>query len=267
MSGGTCFAAGTLVWTDWQDSTGAWHDVPLPIEQVKQGVVVPARNEQTGKTEYKRVLQTSVRQVDVVVAVTLAPAKTGHAQETITATREHPFYVKGKGFVPAGALAIGNSIVTRAGPALVVKAVKWLRRPEGYKVYNFVVDDLHTYFVGNTNGGVWVHNPQAYEVGDYNSIKGAPGNQAHHLPQAHVAEQAIPGYVRESGLAVNMPAADHAALPFTSRLRGNFSTLTPSELRAIISQQLRDAANANVPAATLRELAREIRRRYPSIFQ
>ena len=108
----------------------------------------------------------------MVVAVTLAPAKTGHAQETITATREHPFYVKGKGFVPAGALAIGNSIVTRAGPTLVVKSIEWKRRPEGYSVYNFVVEDLHTYFVGNSNGGVWVHNtdcfsPQEETIADY----------------------------------------------------------------------------------------------------
>ena len=62
------------------------------------------------------------------------------------------------GFVPAGALAIGNSIVTRAGPALVVKAVKWNHRAQGYDVYNFVVEDDHTYFVGKAHGGAWVHN-------------------------------------------------------------------------------------------------------------
>ena len=213
-------------------------------------------------------LRTTIKQADVVVAVPLADAKTGEAKETITASREHPFYVEGKGFVPAGALAIGNSIVTRAGPVLVVKSVEWKQQPDGFSVYNFVVDDLHTYFVGNTLGGAWVHNPFPYEVGEYKDIKGCPGYEAHHLPQFHLAKQQnIPGYTHSTGLAVNMPALDHARLPSTSRLKGNLSTLTPSQLRAAISRQLRDAANANVPTATLRDLAREIRRRYPSIFR
>ena len=157
--GPKCFVAGTPVWVAWQDSKGTWHTGTKPVEQVKAGEFVIARNEQTGKTEYKKVLQTHERTVDLVLAVTLTDAKTGEVKETITATRDHPFYVEGKGFVPAGALAIGNSIVTRAGPALVVKSVEWKRQADGYEVYNFVVDDLHTYFVGNTSGGAWVHNP------------------------------------------------------------------------------------------------------------
>jgi hypothetical protein len=53
----------------------------------------------------------------------LADAKTHKAVERITASREHPFYVQGQGFVPAGRLAVGNAIVARAGPALVVGCV------------------------------------------------------------------------------------------------------------------------------------------------
>jgi hypothetical protein len=64
-----------------------------------------------------------------------------------------------KGFVPAGGLAVGNAIVTRAGPALVVHSIQWHRRAQGYTVYNFVVEDDHSYFVGTHNGGAWVHNP------------------------------------------------------------------------------------------------------------
>ena len=157
-AGRLCFVAGTLVWVAWQDGTGQWHTGTKPVEQVKAGEYVIARNEQAGRTEYKKVLRTTIKQADVVVAVPLADAKTGEAKETITASREHPFYVDGKGFVPAGALAIGNSIVTRAGPVLVVKSVEWKRQTEGFSVYNFAVDDLHTYFVGNTLGGAWVHN-------------------------------------------------------------------------------------------------------------
>ena len=40
----------------------------------------------------------------------------------------------------------------------------WNRRSEGYDVYNFVVEDDHTYFVGKANGGAWVHNVNCYPV-------------------------------------------------------------------------------------------------------
>jgi len=78
--------------------------------------------------------------------------------ETLTTTPEHPFYVVGRGYVDAGQLGIGSLIVTRAGPAVVVQSYAVLSRPEGYTVYNLEVEDNHAYFVGKTNGGVWVHN-------------------------------------------------------------------------------------------------------------
>lgn len=85
-------------------------------------------------------------------------AHSGKVVESITASLEHPFFVEGQGFVPAGQLALGNAIVTRAGPNLIVKAVQTQSRAEGYTVYNLVVEDDHTYFVGKHSGGVWVHN-------------------------------------------------------------------------------------------------------------
>lgn len=60
--------------------------------------------------------------------------------------------------MPAGGLAVGNAIVTRAGPSLIVQSIKWHRRAEGYAVYNFVVEDDHSYVVGAHNGEVWGHN-------------------------------------------------------------------------------------------------------------
>ncbi len=152
FSGGgsnACFVAGTPV---------AMADGSTkPIEQVQAGDVVASRNPQTGQTESKSVVATSVRQVASVVILTLADAKSGQV-EMITATPTHPFYVQGAGFVEAGQLAIGNAIVTRAGPDLVVKGVQSQSRSEGYAVYNFAVADDHTYFVGIANGGAWVHN-------------------------------------------------------------------------------------------------------------
>ena len=117
-----------------------------------------SRNEKTGKTTLRRVAKTYVRTSAHLLTVTLADKRTGRVVETLQTTRQHPFWVAGKGWVPAGGLAIGNAIVTRAGPALVVKSVVWARRAEGYRVYNFQVEGDHTYFVGKTDGGLWVHN-------------------------------------------------------------------------------------------------------------
>jgi hypothetical protein len=156
---GGCFVAGTPVQAAVKGKDGKYHAMVKPIEKVRKGDLVLARDQKTGRTQLRPVLRTTVRQVAKVLAISLADAKTRKVVETITASREHPFYVRGKGFVPAGGLAVGNAIVTRAGPALIVKSIKWNRRPEGYKVYNFVVEDDHSYFVGRASGGVWVHNP------------------------------------------------------------------------------------------------------------
>jgi Colicin D/Pretoxin HINT domain len=63
-----------------------------------------------------------------------------------------------KGWVGMGSLGIGTEILTRAGPRLVVKSIKQKHFEDGVKVYNFTVDDKHTYFVGDSLGGAWVHN-------------------------------------------------------------------------------------------------------------
>ena len=104
-----------------------------------------------------------------MVTVSLADAKTG-TMETLTCTPEHPLYVQGQGWVEAGSVGIGTSIVSRAGPALEVTGLTWQKNKAqelaagtgssfgGYTVYNLTVEDDHTFFVGTAGGGTWVHN-------------------------------------------------------------------------------------------------------------
>ena len=157
-----CFVAGTLV--QMADGT------TKPIEQVKVGEYVKSRNPQTGATEAKAVTETFQHLAPQVLTLSLTDPRTGTA-ERITCTPGHPFYVDGKGFVLAGQLGIGTSIVTRAGPALQVTGLTWQKSKAqelvagsagssfgGYTVYNLTVEDDHTFFVGDANGGTWVHN-------------------------------------------------------------------------------------------------------------
>ena len=135
-----CFVAGTLVWMG--DGT------LKPIEQVKVGALVLSKNEKTGEVTTKNVSHVSVRADIWTRKLTF---DNGAVLET---TDEHPLYVDGRGFVKAKEVGIGNSIVTRAGPSAKVVAVQAdVRRAT---VYNFTVDALHTYFVGQD--AWWVHN-------------------------------------------------------------------------------------------------------------
>jgi len=154
-----CFVAGTPV--QMADGT------TKRIQDVQVGDQVLSRDPQTGKDEVKTVTGTIERHAPAIVSVALHDAKTG-ASETLTCTPEHPFFVQGQGWVEAGSLGIGASIVTRAGPQMAVTQVTWQKnRAEelasaggvgGYTVYNLTVDGDHTFFVGSTGGGTWVHN-------------------------------------------------------------------------------------------------------------
>ena len=76
----------------------------------------------TGKDEAKTVAATIERHSPAVLDVVLHDAKIGQT-ETLTCTQEHPLYVQGQGWVEAGNLRTGSSIVSRAGPALRVTNV------------------------------------------------------------------------------------------------------------------------------------------------
>jgi len=138
------------------------------VEAIHAGDYVLAKDEKTGKVEAQEVTATVHHPAATLVTVTFAEAD-GKVQ-AIVCTPEHPFFVDGKGWVEAGSLGIGTSIVTRAGPVLAVKGLDWQRSAQtapglapglttpAFTVYNFTVDASHTFFVGTANGGAWTHN-------------------------------------------------------------------------------------------------------------
>ena len=128
-----------------------------PIETVQQGQQVVSRDLQTGKTELKTVARTFEHKAYELVELELADVQTGAAADKLRGTPEHPFFTP-EGIVPMGKLAAGSKVTTRDGKTLVVKSTKREAHPEGLPVYNFEVADDHTYFVGQANGGTWVHN-------------------------------------------------------------------------------------------------------------
>lgn len=143
VPGGQCFVAGTPVLTP---------DGTVPIEEIEIGDLVLSRDPTTGETTYKRVVWLKDPHQAAVLSLSLADDEGD--EDTLQVTGEHPFWVRGRGWVPAGELAPGDEIYTAHGGWLRVGSSTWAQARA--TVYNFEVEDFHTYFVGES--GAWVHN-------------------------------------------------------------------------------------------------------------
>ena len=78
------------------------------------------------------------------------------ADEEIVTTPTHPFWVSQKGWTEATHLRVGDILVLVNGNYVVVELIyhEFLETP--IIVYNFEVENCHTYFVGNNS--ILVHN-------------------------------------------------------------------------------------------------------------
>jgi RHS repeat-associated protein len=120
-----------------------------PISEVKVGDKVLSIDERTETTSYQPVMAViQGEQRYQIIKITL------DSGESIEATAEHPFYIKGKGWNPASSLKVGQALQLHNGTTVVIKEVDTTVRLE--KVYNLTVANTHNYFVGVD--GVLVHN-------------------------------------------------------------------------------------------------------------
>jgi hypothetical protein len=142
-----CFVAGTMI------STAAGL---VAIEDIKAGDKVTSTNTETFETAEKTVLETYVRETTELVHVTVNG-------ELIKTTFDHPFYVKDNGFVNAGELRVGSEVINANDETYSIEHISLEIVDKPVTVYNFQVDDFHTYHVGDL--GVLVHNASLeYEI-------------------------------------------------------------------------------------------------------
>ena len=132
----------------------------IPVEQIQVGDFVWASDPETGETELKQVLQTFENQTSELVHL-------NYGDEEITTTPFHPFYVPQKGWTSAVDLRAGDILVTVNGEYVVLEKVQHEILENPVTVYNFEVEDFHTYYVGDTS--VLVHNKCGTQHG--NSLK------------------------------------------------------------------------------------------------
>lgn len=138
LAGGVCFPAGTEVLT----ANGE-----IPIEQIQPGWYVWAADPQTGEPNLFKVIQCLHRETDCLIEITVD-------DEIIKTTPSHPFYVYGIGWCQANDLEVGMELTDFNGRPVVVDRIGLVL---GHQVvYNFEVEESHTYYVSGAK--VLVHN-------------------------------------------------------------------------------------------------------------
>ncbi|MCE9528742.1 MAG: HINT domain-containing protein, partial [Planctomycetales bacterium] len=133
----SCFVQGTPVETE----SGR-----KPIDTVLPGDRVLSQNLETGELAWKIVQNTSVTKLSKLRELVVG-------NETIVATPGHPFWVNGSGWKMAKELQVGDRIHTLQGFAEIKSNSEPARQDT---VYNLVIADFSTYFVGEV--GALVHD-------------------------------------------------------------------------------------------------------------
>jgi Pretoxin HINT domain len=199
-----CFAAGTLVWTE----TGL-----RAIETLKVGDQVLSWSEDTGEVALKPVTATFVTPDRPLFDLAIGGVA---ANDVITTTPGHPFWVEGTGWVHAGELT-SNDALRSLEPLGQLRLEDVPTRTLAYgAVYNLAVAEFHTYFVGAN--GVLVHNTSpcvggipddayvvrggiatpeqiAWGIGPHRDVPGLTGFSAQSRGSASVSDLAATGGV------------------------------------------------------------------------
>ena len=148
-------------------------DGSVPIEDLQPGDLVLSRDEHDvdGEVAPQAIEETFVRHGEIY--------ELHIAGQTIRVTPEHPVYIQGRGWTPAGEVVAGDvlstlhlpvaaTLVTAGDAETPPASAHWQSNwqtvesntstGEFTTVYNFRVAHWHTYFVGDEGWGLWVHN-------------------------------------------------------------------------------------------------------------
>jgi len=188
---GGCFVTGTLVATPSGER---------PIESLHVGDLVLARGEFDDAVTARPIATTYVRPAASLVDVHVV--STDGARETVRSTPDHLYFAQIYGWVAAGDLVAGETLVDSAGRE--VQVAKVVPIAQEAPVYNFEVDVDHTYFVGHA--AVWVHNPPTCIGGTPGAIGSIYSDNGHLYVVTDSYGTLVP-YVANVGPVMGPPAA------------------------------------------------------------
>ena len=176
----------------------------------------------------------------------------------IGTTAEHPFFVKGRGWTPAGELRIGDELQLLDAGYMPVEGIADSGRVE--TVYNLSIDEDHTYFVGSSDWGwsLWSHNrgctpshqlnqsPKGARSSLRNSTGRQADHQAHHVVPWELRDEDAIKYAASGGFEMNR-ATNGILLP-VSRAAGKGAIHNGSH--SIFTDAIRKKAKALFETAT-----------------
>jgi hypothetical protein len=136
------------------------------IQNIQVGDTVWAYNDTTGQLAQKRVVNIFQYERDSVYHISLANGT------TINATSDHPFFVGGK-WLRVHELKVGDYTALYNDGALAITHIEIVAQPA--TVYNFEVEDFHTYYVSEQR--VLVHNSNC-NIGKKPHSNATSGNNA-----------------------------------------------------------------------------------------
>ncbi|MFL0185004.1 polymorphic toxin-type HINT domain-containing protein [Tenacibaculum maritimum] len=132
-----CFVSGTQILTE---------EGYKNIEDLKKGDLVWAYDDESGSLELKKITSTFSRSFSQVYKIYFG-------NSIIEATHEHPFFIGGK-WMNVDELKVGDLLTLYDGSNILIDRIELVNGD--FHVYNFEVEDFHTYFVSKQN--VLVHN-------------------------------------------------------------------------------------------------------------
>ncbi|MFR1062552.1 polymorphic toxin-type HINT domain-containing protein [Intestinibacter bartlettii] len=155
---GNCFTEDTLVLTE---------DGLVEIDEIEVGDFVWSEDPETGDITLKEVEATFINKTDTLVFINVDG-------ETIKTTEGHLFYVEGIGWIPASMLQEGDSLSLEDGREVPIQSIKIVDYNYYIFVYNFEVEDFHTYYVSDisvlTHNMCAMPNIEIWNKGSFESI-------------------------------------------------------------------------------------------------
>ncbi|MFO1004092.1 MAG: polymorphic toxin-type HINT domain-containing protein, partial [Planctomycetaceae bacterium] len=131
------------------------------IADLEVGEEVVAKDPESGEVTTKRVANVFRKVSDHLRILQVRNPLTNELQ-TIETTDDHPFWVRALGqWIDAKNLKLGDRLDDVDGGTAILESTSRELHPEGIPVFNFEVEDFHTYFVrahGSRGPPVLTHN-------------------------------------------------------------------------------------------------------------
>lgn len=188
-----CLPEGTIIKTKSGDK---------PIENIKVGDLVLAKDTNTDVVAYKPVEQLFKNSTNEIYILNIAGLE-------IETTSNHPFWINKKGWVNADELVVGDEVETENGLFKRIDSISTKYEPTD--VYNFTVQDFHTYYVSDL--GVLTHNLiEQCQIIKYSNVTGKMLTKRSSGGPSAVLEAEIK---KATGMAKPTNWAAHHIVPFS----------------------------------------------------